>query len=582
MSSTACGHNDELLALGAMQLLSPEEQARLDERVRTCPACRKRLQEYRALADAMPRLMMPEMAPSRAITVEAPPTLNGKSPHISLPLSIGNGWETPETHYAPIPEPLSSSRLEYRPLSQRLASMVSGLAAVVLLIGLIGGFWLLALARTPGGSTPLNPFETPQPTTLISNPCVSGTAKQQGPTCGLVLLDSSTLPAQLVEADPTTGQELAALPPLPVGNATLASLSADHRTLAMGITPYQSSDPTFLQMVSLNPWRLGAKATVQLDQGASLQNLAMAPDGSGVYAVLVSANASQATLRYYAYDRAHDRLTSRWTAPLPFAPCDANSFALSSDGKTAYLFSAATTPYPQLDAISLGASGPGGMYPYPLPSIAPEGQVPDPNAAYNPNAPLPSIYQPAVIFAPAQNKLYLIHAEAKAPQNDVLVVIDLMGTYMSIDGNDIPITEAGQALAAMDRTLQPQQATRPAKGQPYYGRSEQGTVSSEGRWIYLTGTTYTPASSGGAQAAGMGVLKIDTQTGRVVGHWLKGNTYSALTVSPDGNTLYVFGDPYTGQNNPDISDLLALDTLQGTIASPFTSFTSGAFIFALR
>ena len=581
MSSTACGHNDELIALGAMHLLSAEEQARLDERVRICPACRKRLQEYRALVAAMPRLMMPEMAPSRAITVsDAPPKLNGKSPHISLPLSISNGWEAPERSYAPMPEPLSSSRLEYRPLIHRLASMASGLAAVVLLFGLIGGFWLLALARAPGGSSPLNTFETPQATTLISNPCDSGNSRNQGPACGLVLLDTSTLPAQLVEADPTTGQEIASLPPLPVGNATLASLSADHRTLALGIAPYQSSDPTFLQMVSLNPWSLGAKTNIQLDQGASLQNLAMAPDGSGVYAVLVSSNAAQATVRYYAYDRAHDTLAARWTAPLPFAPGDANSFALSSDGKTAYLFSARTTP-PQVDTFQLATNGLNFSSMLPLPSIAPEGAIPDPNAPYKPGDPIPSVYQPAVIFAPALNKLYLIHADAKAPQSDVLVVIDLLRTETHIDGHDIPVTEAGAALAAMDRTLQPQQPTRPAKGQPYTGRSEQGTVSPDGRWIYLTGTTYTAASSDGTQATGMGVLKIDTQTGHVLGHWLKGNTYSTLTVSPDGNTLYLFGDPVTSPNNPNISYLLVLDTQQGTFI-PFTAFSGGSFIFALR
>jgi hypothetical protein len=192
-----------------------------------------------------------------------------------------------------------------------------------------------------------------------------------------------------------------------------------------------------------------------------------------------------------------------------------------------------------------------------------------------------------------------------------LVVIVLTKTQAFIEGEDIPITEAGQTLTDMNTTLppdgpmlapllafspsltaeangvslaiQPQQATRPAKGQPYYGRSEQGTVSSDGRWIYLTGTTYAPASAeGGVEDTGMGIMKIDTQTGHVIGHWLKGNTYSTLTVSPNGNTLYVFGDPYTGANNPNIAEILALDAQQGTILNTFSSFTSCPFLFVLR
>ncbi len=610
MSSMACGHNDELVALGAMHLLSAEEQARLDERVSTCPDCRKRLQEYRALAAAMPRLMMPEMSPSRAITTQAPPRLNGKTPHISMPFSMSNGWEEPTVRPIPMPEPLSSSRLEHLSLGQRMVSFVSGLAAVVLLVGLIGGFWLLLVGRTPGGSYPIITIETPQATQVISNPCGAGASGDKGASCGLVLLDTSTIPAQLVEADPVTGQVMPELPPLPVGNATLASLSADYRVLVLGVTPYQYQGTVSLQIVHLDNWSLGAKATVQLAQGMSLQNLAITPNGTGVYAVIVDANGSQAVLRYYAYDRGHETLAPRWSAPLPFAPGDANSFALSSDGTSAYLFSAKVTP-PQVDTIMLGADGISSPQQLPLPSIAPEGQAPAPNAPYNPNEPIPSVYQPAAIFMPDLNKLYLIHAEAKSPQNDVLVVIDLTKPKASIGSDDIPITEAGQTLAdaneaisaggpmlspslafsptltasasGVSLAIQPQQATRPAKGEPYTGRSEQGTISSDGRWIYLTGTTFTPASAeGGVQSTGMGIMKIDTQTGHVIGHWFQGNAYSTLTVSPNGKTLYVFGDPYTEANNPNVATILALDAQQGTLLNTFESFTSCPFLFVLR
>src|SRR5215469_13389673 len=86
MSSTTCTHTDELIALGAMQMLSAEEQARLVAQVGACSACRERLREYRALATSMPQLMRIETAPAQA--------LNGKAPH--PPTLLESEAESPE------------------------------------------------------------------------------------------------------------------------------------------------------------------------------------------------------------------------------------------------------------------------------------------------------------------------------------------------------------------------------------------------------------------------------------------------------------------------------------------------------
>ncbi|HEY7357914.1 MAG TPA: hypothetical protein VH590_15655 [Ktedonobacterales bacterium] len=601
-----CQHSDELLTLGAMQLLTAEEQTRLDAQVRACTVCRERWQEYRALAAAMSRLTRLETAPSRALNGKPTASPNGKAPLPAALFEAGaEAAELGDSNLSSLNPPSASVPTQYHP-RQRLIKVLSGLAAAVMLLGLLGGFWLLRLSHAPRLSR--NPTAT-QPTIITYNPCSNDIAKGvEGapPACGLVVMDYSQTPSLLEEIDPTTGQPLASLKPLPVGNALSAALSADHRTLALGIIPNDIAAPTFIQIVWLDTWELGAKLQMPLKSSESLQDLAITPDGTGIYAVIddYTQTPTKGTLQYFSYNRGRDALKFVWRAPLPFAPGNAilndGSFALSADGRTAYLFSAATNP-PQLAAVPLKASGIGSPRILALPSVASGAEPPfgDENYTYKPGDPIYQWYQPAVMFVPAQNKLYLVHAEAQNPGKDVLVVIDLaqmkLGPDIPIKGENLPLAAASMpaqasAPAARSKPLiaQPQIGLLPLKGKPYNGRSETGAVSPDGRWIYLSGTSTTPdfdAAGGwkGEEQTNLGLLQINTQTGQVVGRWFSGASYAGMTFGQDARNLYLFGPPsYTNtvdmNNNP---VLLVFDTQQRKVVSTFSNIQAGWFILPL-
>jgi hypothetical protein len=605
MSSTTCNHNDELIALGALQILSAEEQARLDAQLSVCQACRERLWEYQALAEAMPQLVQPGTAPAQAPNGKTVSSLNGKAPHLPASLEAGSEIAEPEALDRSGPEPPIAIRPRRSAAHQRGLKVSSGLAAATMLLGLIGGSWLLLLshATRPSQQPPIT-----QPTIITYTPCSNEAAKglPNLPACGLVVMDYAQTPSLLEEIDPTTGQPLAGLKPLQVGSALLASASADRRTLALGVFPTENSDPTLLQIVWLDTWSPGAKLQIALTPSQGLQDLFMTPDGTGIYVVIdtYGPTPQQATLRYYSYDRAQNTLKFGWSAPLPFEPGNGiindGSFALSADAKMAYIFSAATTP-PQLAAIPLTARGIGTSPRFlHLPSIA-SGVTPpfdDENYTYKPGDTIYTWYQPAAIFAPTQNKLYMAHAEAQGPGKDALMVIDLAKMTA---GADIPIKNAGQAGAALHLAVQsglpvlkgglavqPQLGVRPYKGKPYTGRSETGVVSPDGRWIYLSGSNTAPqfnsdGSWSGEQEAYLGLMKIDTQTGQVVGHWFTGASYNAMTYGQDGRNLYLFGPPPSADPTaPDtLDELLVFDTQQEKMISTFSTIQSGWFVLTV-
>lgn len=592
MSST-CPHTDELLTLGAMHLLSVEDEARLAERLRSCPACRARWEEYQTLAAALPRLVMAETAPSAVVRTNTTPSLNGKTPaHLPMLRITAQQQEEQDSDISGLSH-LVAKRSKHHHTSQQLVSIMSSLAAVIVLVGLVGGFWLLTLGRTHG---PLKKNGiSAAPTAVIGNACIHPAANQTGQaTCALVVMNYAATPPTLVALDPATDKPLPGLKPLPVGNALLAAASADRHVLALGVIPSNyvpgdQSDPPYIQMVSLDSWRLGPKMLV----GDEIQALAMTTDGSNIYAVSGTYNqdgSTQAFLHYYTYNRRDSTWAHPWRSSLPFLPDNQSSFALSADGKTAYLFSAAIQT-PELVAVSLKVSSASSSptlprQQLPLPSIAPGGEPSgDSNYIYQPGDTIAEVYQPAAIFAPTQNRLYIVHTEKDDVTQEVIAVVNL--AQMSLIGQDIPVHGANLPLAREDSLpslpAHPQLALKPAKGRPYNGQSVQATISPDEQWIYMSETTYTAQISNGVWSGesqkNLGMWQVNAQTGQVVKQWDQGNAYFTLTMSQDGKELYCFGPPPVSNPSNSLA-LLIFNPAQGRVVSWF-DMNTGSFIVVL-
>ncbi len=592
-----------------MRLLSAEDETRLAERLRTCPACRARFAEYQYLVASMPRLVTREPAPSTWINESVAPSLNGKTRHIGPLLREQEKQRANAADDEPglsIPAPIAPGRVA----GHQMMSILSGIAAAILLVALVGGFWLLTVERSH--STAHNRQSAPAgPTVLTPNPCFQdGHHQASQPTCALLVMNYATTPATLVALDPTSGRPMPGLKPLPVGNALLAAVSADQRTLALGVMPSGNIPGNmphvpYVQIVSLDRWQVGPMMLV----GDHIQALAITADGRNIYAVsgTYSQNgASQALLHFFTYDPEIGLWSHPWKAQLPILPDNQSSFALSASGKTAYLFSAVTHP-PQVVALALGADGIAITHTLSLPSIAQGGQPPL-AGLHKPGDPFPGVYNPAVIFVPAYNRLYIVHAEANAPEQDVIAVVEL--EPLQWIRPDIKIQEAPQALSDLDSTTpasrtplapaiaaslpvlpknttssltrSPYAALHPANSL-YYGRDETGTISPDGRWLYLSGISHQPQTGLNGttveKSIYLGVWKVDLHTGQIVERWLDGKSYSALTLSQDGRDLYLFGPSPSG-SNPGSFGLLTFNLTKG---QPITwlSINAGWFIIPL-
>jgi hypothetical protein len=565
----ACEHHDDLVALGAMRLLAPEDESRLAERIRACASCRRQFEEYQALVKLMPHLMRVESRPARAAAAQsAPASLNGSRPASAPtrepPASATDepaDLFTPQRWGTPIrPRPRRARS------GQRLTTLVSGVAAAVLLIGLIVGFRLLTLGRVPPGQGQTTPV------THLACPASDGPSTPV--TCGVLAVDSVQ---GVVALDSATLQPLPGLRPLPLvraNNVLLSALSTDQRTLAL-VTGFNKGSLYFpsLQVVALDSWQISQPIDIA-SSGMVVQGLAVNADGSAIYIVATSytgSGAAQTQLLYYTYQRGQGAgvLEQHWSQPFPVAP-EAGAVALSADGKTLYAFSDSSSP-PEVAAIPLKEGGidATNIRTLLLPSIA-SGQEPAPS--YDPSAQAGNqpvaAYHPAALFAPDAQTLYLVHADQAHPEQDMLTVVAL-GTEPTML-REMPI-QGGASLPA-------------SSGDTITQRHEWGVLSPDGSTIYVTGVvkTFSPTQDGGfiQQDSYLGLRAIITRTGQVSRQWFDQDTFSYLGISVDGARLYLAGQPSTGAKTvASPSALLAFTLATGTI-QPHAMTDVGA-IFAL-
>lgn len=555
MTSASCDHNDDLLALGAMRLLSPAEEAQLVARLQRCPVCQQRMEEYRALARAMPRLLTtntvasasPTHAPTDGIASTRTPALPQQRAGKKAEDDKG---ANPEIPGQPHPSPLRpGSRLSRQP---RLMNALSGLAAVLLLAVLLAGFRWLVLGREQGQAIHLSG-------------CISKTHTDTTSTwqCGLLVIDYTKKPETLLPLDANTGNPLPDLKPLPVGNVILSAITPDRRTLVLAIEPHENTSAVYLQIVLLDQWKLGP----QIKTGHYVDALAISDDGAHIYAVMPQYSAGTTTiwLQSYVYHPNQSGgpaggLQEGWKSTLPFLP-NSDGFTLSPDGATLYAFTETTSPAQVMQA-HLGDTGLEQIQSLQLNQLA-SGADPATNTApYKKGDPVPSAYHPAVIFSPDRTMLYLVYAPASDPTHDRLLTVYLL-KWSGI--SDLPITDATQTLAdfgpgnaAAFSPLARGAHTAPAAHlaattAPFNERKERGVISPDGQWLYVTGESQTATifSDGTSQEANdyIGLRKINVQNGKVVRQWFPKDSFDEVHITTDGKTLYLFKQP---PNSPTI------------------------------
>lgn len=563
----ACEHHDDLVALGAMRLLAPEDESRLAERIRACASCRRQFEEYQTLVRLMPHLMRVEKVSARADAAQsAPGNLNGSRPaRASTQEPPASAEREPTDLFAPRRwgTPILPRQRRAR-AGHRLTTLVSGVAVAVLLIGLIVGFRLLTLGRVPPARG-----QTPTPVTHLACPAPSN-GHPQPVTCGVLVVDSVE---GVVVLDSATLQPLSGLRPLPLNqanNVLLSALSADQRTLAL-VTGFNKGSLYFpsLQVVALDSWKISQPVDMS-SSGMVVQGLAVSADGSAIYIVATSYTGSgvaQTQLHYYTYQRGQGAgvLEEHWSQPFPVVP-EAGAVALSADGKTIYAFSDSSSP-PEVAAIPLKDNGidTAHIHTLLLPSVA-SGLEPPPS--YDPSTQPVASYHPAVLFAPDDQTLYLVHADQAHPEQDWLTVVALGPEptklqELQIQGDSLPASSGGAIMQ----------------------RHEWGVLSSDGKTLYVTGVvkTFTPAQDGGftQQDSYLGLRAITTQTGQVSRHWFEQDTFYSLGISGDGTRLYLAGQPSTGAKpiaHP--SALLAFSLETGTLQSHEMSGVEALFVLS--
>ena len=567
----ACEHHDDLVALGAMRLLAPEDESRLAERIRVCVSCRRQFEEYQTLVKLMPHLMRVEKISARADAAQsAPENLNGSRPaRTSTQEPPASAEREPTDLFVPRRWGTPIRPRQRRAFGgHRLTTLVSGVTAAILLIGLIVGFRLLTLGRVPPGKG-----QTPTPVTHLACPA-PGNGHPQPVTCGVLAVDSVE---GVIVLDSATLQPLSGLSPLPLAqanNVLLSALSADQRTLAL-VTGFNKGSLYFpsLQVVALDSWKISQPVDIS-SSGMVVQGLAMSADGGAIYIVATAytgSGAAQTQLFYYTYQRGQggSQLEQHWSQPFPVVP-EAGAVALSADGKTIYAFSDSSSP-PEVAAIPLKDNGidTAHMHTLLLPSVA-SGLEPPPSydpSAQPDNQPIAS-YHPAVLFAPDDQTLYLVHADQAHPEQDRLTVVALGPEptklqELQIQGGSLPTSSDGAITQ----------------------RHEWGVLSPDGKTLYVTGVvkTFTPAQDGGftQQDSYLGLRAIATQTGQISKQWFDQDTFYYLGIGSDGTRLYLAGQPSTGAKlvaHP--SALLAFSLETETLQSHEMSGVEALFVLS--
>lgn len=153
MPTSLCDHDTSLIARTALGELTDDERATLDARLAACPACRSRLDDYRALLGGVAHLF------------DGPQQLRTPAPERRHPMSAP---AQDELH-----QPPASARAQPRP-ARRPSALAAGLVAALLIVALAGVYAFIGPGRglrrgQQGTSQTCASAPTPKPVLAINN-----------------------------------------------------------------------------------------------------------------------------------------------------------------------------------------------------------------------------------------------------------------------------------------------------------------------------------------------------------------------------------------------------------------------------
>ena len=147
---------------------------------------------------------------------------------------------------------------------------------------------------------------------------------------------------------------------------------------------------------------------------------------------------------------------------------------------------------------------------------------------YQPGA--ASHFEPGVAFAPTQDVLYIVHGDS-----DLLTRIDFTD-------KKIHTLSVHAALSWIDQLLALTAGVATAKGMD--GTTKQATISPDGKYLYVVGSTETVAldangTNWNMEMSYIGLQVIDAQDGTLLDQ--KGSEAYSLALSPDGRQVLLSG-----------------------------------------